>query len=227
MGGVPCRAFGKGAPVLWLHGGGYVFGDSRSHAACAAHLARAAARQVIVPDYRLAPEYPWPAPLDDVRAVLRALPHAIPVVGDSAGGHLALNLALCDPTRVTSLALISPNTDRTGQSDTRRANEATDLMNDDATDARLAQMAMPHLPPDDPAVSPRLANLRDLPPTYLTASRAEVLAGDATLLAHAARDQGVPVAEDWQDDLFHMWTLWPDALPEARATLTRIAHHIA
>lgn len=225
LGGVPCRAFGTGAPVIWLHGGGYVFGSGQSHAKCGSVLAELAAMQVIVPDYRLAPEYPWPAPFEDALAVVRAVGCDVPLVGDSAGGHLALVLAQ-GPARPRRLGLISPNTDRTGRSTTRAQNSGSDLMNDDDTDAELARMAFGDRAPEDPVVSPLLGDLSRLPPTYLAASRAEVLADDTRLLHAAAVGQGADVTLEWQADLFHMWTLWPEALPEARATLAAIARHL-
>lgn len=72
LGDVPCRAIGTGPALLWLHGGGYVFGSAQTHLMLAATLARAGLR-VILPDYRLAPEHPWPAMLHDALAVLDAL----------------------------------------------------------------------------------------------------------------------------------------------------------
>ncbi|WP_424968891.1 alpha/beta hydrolase [Dinoroseobacter sp. S375] len=226
IGGVACRVFGAGAPVVWLHGGGYMFGDGESHAACAAFLAEAVDGAVIVPEYRCAPEHLWPAPQEDALAVLAELGLATPLVGDSAGGHLALVLATQTQARPRALALISPNTDRTGRSTTRRPNTPSDLMNADAEDARLAEIAFGDRPAQDPEVSPLLGPLDRLPPLYLAASRAEVLAGDAALLEQAARARGVAVTARWYPDLFHMWTLWPRAMAEARETLTEVAEHI-
>ncbi|MGR3540892.1 MAG: alpha/beta fold hydrolase, partial [Hasllibacter sp.] len=144
---------GTGPPVVFLHGGGYVFGGPESHVAAAARLAAGGLR-VILPRYPLAPEHPWPAQLDAARAALDAVPGPVAVAGISAGGHLALNLALASPGRVTALALISPNTDRSGRSATRVPNEGADAMNDDAGDRRLGEMALGHLPDGDPAKSP-------------------------------------------------------------------------
>ena len=222
---------GSGPEIVWLHGGGYVFGSSETHSAPAAALEGC---RVVVPDYRLAPEHPWPAPLEDARAVLDAL-GPVPVVGDSAGGHLALLLA--QGGGVTRLGLISPNTDRSGESATRVANSARDLMNDDAADTRLWRMAMPGVAPDDPAASPLLAVRAaggppsegraspdlGLPPVWITASTDEVLLDDSLLLVRALGRAGVPVTARIETGLMHMWTLWPDLLPQARATLAELA----
>jgi acetyl esterase/lipase len=225
IGGVACRVTGDGnRPILWLHGGGYVFGGHDSHAAAAAFLAGLLPEaRTILPAYARAPEQTWPAPLNDALAVVDALDGPVDIVGDSAGGHLGLQVAFARPDRVRALALISPNTDRTGRNTRRKANTATDLMNDDGQDAALARMAMPGIAPDDPVASPLAGPLDMLPPLYVTYSENEVLADDARLLAGAARAAGVPVTVRPREGLFHMWTLWPEEIPEAHDTLAEIA----
>lgn len=225
IGGVPCGLLGRGQPIVWLHGGGYVFGSSRSHANAAAYLAAVSEHQVIVPDYRLAPEHAWPAPLEDAVAVCRAVGDDIALIGDSAGGHLALNLALHSDVNPRALALISPNTDRTGRNMTRALNSGSDLMNDDADDRALARLAFPDMPDNDPAVSPISADLSGLPSIYLTAARNEVLYGDALILHDLVSQAGGSIVFDEVDDIFHMWTLWPLATKHAMTTLHRIAAH--
>ena len=226
VGGCPGRWFGTGdRPILWLHGGGYVFGGSDSHAAPARRLADLTGRPVFAPDYPLAPERPWPAQIDSVAGVLTALSDC-DVVGDSAGGHLAINLARRMPHAIGRLAVLSPNTDRSGLSTTRARNSASDLMNDDAQDRRLSDMALGHFRDDDPEASPLLADLSHLPPLFVTATTTEVLLDDSLLLATRAARSGVPVTQQVRPNLFHMWHLWPDALPEARATLRAVANHL-
>lgn len=227
IGGVPVRVFNGKAPrtVVYLHGGGYVFGSPLTHGRCTAMLAQMLDWRIVVPDYRLAPEFRWPAQRDDACAVVDALSGPLVLAGDSAGGHLAIATALARPGRICRLALVSPNTDRSGQSTTRRV--TTDLMNDDATDADLARMCFGERDSDDPDVSPVLADLSGLPPIYLTAAVNEVLLGDTLLFASAAARAGVPLTLDVIGPLFHMWTLWPDALPPARKSLGRIANFIA
>ncbi len=216
-GGIPCLAVGSGPVLMWLHGGGYVFGSARTHLALASSIAAAGVR-VILPDYRRAPEHPWPAMLDDALAVCDAL-GPVCVGGDSAGGHLALALARRRPCR--GLALISPNTDRTGRSTTR--GRTGDAMNDDATDAWLGRIAMPGMAPDDPDVSPLLADLSGLPALHMELAGAEMLLDDGLLLASAAALQGVDMRLHVTPGLFHMFALWPDAVAQGAATLGRIA----
>ena len=223
--GVRGRVFGTGeALVLWLHGGGYVFGSSVTHSAAAGYLATSMGARVFIPDYPLAPEAGWEEIVDEMAGLLAAL-GPVPVVGDSAGGHLALTLALRTPGSISRLALISPNTDRSGESRTRGAQH--DAMNDDAGDRRLAAMAMPGIADDDPRASPLLADLSGLPPVWLTAATREVLLDDTALMVRALARAGVAVSADIVPGLFHLWPLWPQVLPQARGTLEAAGRHLA
>ena len=225
IGGVPALRFGPdtGTPVIWLHGGGLVFGSGRSHGAMVAALATRLERPVIFPLYRLAPKHPWPAPLDDALAVLSACESPVDLVGDSVGGQLAVLAALAHPGAVRRLGLISPNSDHRGASTTRKRNSPHDLMNDDAQDSRLARMSFG----PDLAAHPD-ANLLDralhrLPPVWITAATNEVLLDDTLLLVTAMGRAGVEVEAHIRPGLCHLWPLWPDALPESRDTLDRLA----
>ncbi len=227
IGGVPARVFNADADhtLVFLHGGGYVFGSSLSHARMAQALAGMLEWRIILPDYRLAPEHRWPAQLHDACAVVDAVSGPVALAGDSAGGHLAITTALARPGRVDRLALIGPNTDRSGKSTMRGRTD--DPMNDDETDAALARMCFGDMAPDHPQVSPLGADLSALPPTYMTAAVNEVLLDDTLLFATAAARAGVRVEVDVIPPLFHMWTLWPQALPQARKSLRRVARFIA
>lgn len=114
-----------------------------------------------------------------------------------------------------------------GRSATRRALEDADLMNDDATDARLARMAFGDLPAHDPQVSPLLADLSALPPTRIVAGTCEVLLDDALMLARRAALAGAEVSLDLRAGLFHMAQLWPGAIEEAGASLDQAAGWLA
>lgn len=225
LGDVPCRRFGpdSGAPILWVHGGGLVFGSPETHAAMADALAHLAQRPVIVPACRLAPEHPWPAPLQDVLSALDALDRPADLGGDSAGGLVALHAALQRPGKVRRLMLLSPNTDRTGASTTRMPNSARDAMNDDAQDLALAQLAFGDDPASHPDASPLHSDLTPLPPVFLSAATHEVLLDDTLLLTAALARAGVPATTDIRPGLCHLWMLWPAAHPEARRTLETLA----
>ena len=221
--GIEVVRVGEGPPLIWFHGGGYVLGAPETHMVLAAHLA-ARGIEVILPRYPLAPERTWPAPRDAALAVMDGFPGQVALAGDSAGGHLALVGALARPGKATSLSLVSPNTDRTGLSRTR--DRDGDAMNDGETDAALWAMAAPDLAPDDPEASPHLADLRGLPPVHLAAVGAEVLLDDTLILARALAAAQVPLSLHVAPGLFHMHTLWPDALAEGAAALDRIAAHV-
>ncbi|MBM2577879.1 alpha/beta hydrolase fold domain-containing protein [Jannaschia sp. Os4] len=218
-------AAGPGPRVAWLHGGGYVFGAPETHLRAAAHLARLLSGTVVLPRYRLAPEHRWPAPLEDV---LDACREADAIVGDSAGGHLALvaGLRLAAEGRPKPLVLLSPNTDRTGLARLRGPMSEVDPMNDDADDRALARLCFGDRPDADPDVSPALADLSRLPPTWIEAGTPEVLLSDATLLAERAglaeREAHLHVAPG----LLHMGQLWAPWWDAGRASLERAARFL-
>ena len=169
---------------------------------------------MLLPEYRLAPEHRWPAPLDDVLAVIDALDEPVRLIGDSAGGMLALLAALKRPIQVSRLGLISPNTDRTSLSETRIANSSVDLMNDDDDDRKLAAMSFGDALAQHADASPLLADLSALPPVWLTAATNEVLLDDSLLLLRKLGVSGVPTEAHILCELCHLWMLWPEVLPQ-------------
>lgn len=210
------------APVIWFHGGGYVFGSPETHLRIAIHLAEAHGLTVTLPRYRLAPEHRWPAQLSDA---LEALPTNRDVIlaGDSAGGHLALVAALHVPARVRRLLLFSPNTDRTGLSDTRAPMDAADPMVADAGDRRLARLCFGTMPDDARDVSPLLADLSRLPPTWIEVGTPEVLLDDSRQLHARALKAGVDAHLTVTEGLLHMGQLWAPDWVLGRASLDRAA----
>jgi len=227
LGGVACLAFGplQSRPVIWAHGGGLVFGSPATHASMAARVAHLSQRRIILPDYRLAPEHPWPSPLHDILAVMDACGGLVDLAGDSAGGQLALCATLARKGVVGRLALISPNTDRTGRSTTRGRD--TDVMNTGAQDAALARFSFGKGIATHPDASPLLADLSGLPPVWITAATAEVLFDDTLLLLYALNAARVPTIADIRTGLCHLWPLWPDALPQSTQTLAGMARFLA
>ena len=219
VGGGPALALGTGPTVMFLHGGGYIFGSPRSHMRAVARLAANGLR-VVAPSYRLAPEHVWPAQLEDALAAYDAL-RPDGVLGISSGGHLALRLAM--ERGVGRLALLSPNTDRSGRSRTRERNTPRDATVADEDDCKLAEMALGHLADDDPVKSPLLADLSALPPLHLSVASNEVLLDDTLLLARRAGIAGVETALHVAPGLFHMFHLWPDEIPVGGAALDRVA----
>lgn len=215
---------GGGGTIVYLHGGGYVFGSSATHRRIVKGLRARTDLAAIVPDYPLAPEHAWPAQLN---AVLAAVPDGrVILAGDSAGGHLALVTALELARRGTpaaGLVLFSPNTDRSGLSDTRKRNDPLDPMVDDAGDRRLAKMCFGDMASDHPQVSPVLDDLSLLPPTCVEVGVEEVLLGDSLILAERARAAGVDVTLHVEPRGLHMGQIWAPWWDVANASLDRAA----
>jgi monoterpene epsilon-lactone hydrolase len=210
-----------GLAVMYLHGGGYVLGSPRTHAGLVSHLARAAGCECFVVDYRLAPEHPAPAALDDAVEAWTALTRSHPAValaGDSAGGGLALATAVAARDRglpaPRALALISPWVDLSlsGLSMTTHARRDPMLSR-----AWLAYAARHYAGAalTDPRVSPLFAELGGLPPTRIDVGSEEVLLSDAARLERQLRAAGVPVQRQVWDGLWHDFQLQAGLLPEA------------
>ncbi len=232
-----------GAPadrrVLYLHGGGYVFGSLRSHGAFLAHLASRAGLEIVAPKYRLAPEHPFPAALDDAEAAYHALldegqdPARLVVAGESAGGGLAAALLLRARHRGWPLpaaaALVSPWVDHTFSFDSIEDNAPDDFA-DLGLARRWSTAYLDGADPRDPRVSPLFADPTDLaglPPLLLQCGGAEMLRDEARAFAQRARAAGVTVTLDEWPDMFHVWQFGAPALPEATAAVQRLARYIA
>lgn len=235
LGGVPTeRVTVPGAvgphQLLYLHGGGYTVGSARSHRALTAHLGRATGAPVHVPEYRLAPEHPHPAAVDDAIAAYRALRTAghdaqrIAIAGDSAGGGLVVSmlLRLRDESDELpgSVGLISPWIDMSMTSDTLRSNAATDallgprLLHAGAADYRGAA---------DPAdLRPLDADLTGLPPVHVLAATGEILLGDADALVARLAAAGAPHSYDRVPGLWHDFVLYAGLLPQADAAVAAL-----
>lgn len=209
-----------GRAILYLHGGGYGIGSSRSHRHLAAAIGVAARADVLVPDYRLAPEHRFPAALDDALAAFDWLAGDRPgtrlcVMGDSAGGGLAAAVLVAlrdrDKGQAAAGVCISPWVDLAVDpgSDVARA-AADDPLVDAADIAEYAAAYLGGAPADEPRASPIHADLRGLPPLLVQASRAEALRFDAERLADKARAAGVEVTLEMADDVPHVWHwFWP------------------
>jgi salicylate hydroxylase len=234
-------ASGSRAPVvLHLHGGGYVMGSAELSAPLAGRLAEAAGGWSLVPDYRLAPEHPFPAALRDVLAAYRWLARRYPrapiiVSGECAGGGLALSLALAlrdDQTRgdgqtrgdrmPAGIHVVSPFCDLALSAEhLSPAADADPWFNRIA----LIQLAACYLHDTDPGqalVSPVRADLSGLPPLLIQAAEPEALFSTAERLAGRAGGAGVPVTFSPVADSVHSFILF-DFLPEAHRALTEFA----
>ena len=214
--------------LLYLHGGGFIGCSPLTHRPVTVALALSG-WQVFVPDYRLAPEHPFPAALNDAVAVWRALAQQFPgqrlvVAGDSAGGNLSLSLMLHEKTAGRRLpdaaALFSPSTDLTGRSPSLRTNTERDAMFHGEALAQLVIAYLQGQDPADPLVSPLLGDLRGLPPILLHVGSDEVLRDDSLRFARKAREAGVNARVQIWPDVPHVWQLlW--RLPEAKRSVAQ------
>jgi len=222
--------------VIHFHGGGYCVGSALTPRSWAAHLSAQAGCRVVLPQYRLAPEHPHPAALEDARAVLAALagedgPGSIVVSGDSAGGGLALALALSLREEGQDLPagciLLSPWLDL-GRD--RRA--VPDLVRRDVvlSPGWLEACARAYAAPAawaDPSVSPLHAALAGLPPLLIQAATDELLAPDADLLAASASAAGVDVTYTRWPRMWHDFVLQPGLLTAADSALAQAAWFVS
>jgi acetyl esterase/lipase len=224
------------AAVLYLHGGGYAIGSPRSHRHLAAAIASASGVSALLPDYRLAPEHPFPAAVEDATAAYEWLvaggiaPQHIVVAGDSAGGGLAVAtlLALRDRGRPLPAGgvCISPWVDLScsGASYTTRA-ERDPIVKRES----VVEMARAYLGRTDaktPLASPLHADLRGLPPLLIQVGSDEVLLDDSTQLAGQAKAAGVEATLEVWDEMIHVWHWFLPMLEEAERAVARIGEFV-
>lgn len=217
----------RSAVILYLHGGGYCVGSPESHRPITTQLAKLSGFTVYAPDYRLAPEQPYPAALNDAVSAYRALRdrgHArIVLAGDSAGGGLALATAIAlrdaglEPP--VALLLLSPWTDLACSGDSMRSLARKDPMLSPAGLQRWAAAYAGRMAIDYPLCSPLHAELGGLPPVLIQAGSDEVLLDDARRLERRLQAAGVPVELKLHDGLWHVFQLHAGMLPEADAAL--------
>lgn len=218
--------------LLYLHGGGYMVGSPNTHRDLTQRLARAADARVLSVDYRLAPEHPFPAAVDDAVAAYRFLlrsdvpPARIAIAGDSAGGGLTVATLLAlreagDPLPAAGVCL-SPWTDLAGTGESMRTKVDEDPMCDWPRLSRMAAFYLGEVDPRTPLASPLYADLRGLPPLLIQVGTAETLLDDATRLAERARAAGVDVALEVWPDMIHVFQAFAMLLPEARDAIDRI-----
>ena len=232
LGGVPAevvsaRASAAQPTVVHFHGGGYCIGSARTIRGWAAHLSAQAGCRVVLPEYRLAPEHPYPAGLQDARAVVAALEGPVVLSGDSAGGGLALALALSmreqGQARPGRCILLSPWLDlgRDRRADPGLVRRDV-LLTPDWLDACAHAYAAPEAW-TDPSVSPLLAAHSGLPPLLIQAGTSELLAPDAELLAASASAAGTDVTYTRWPGMWHDFALQPGLLAAADSALTQAA----
>lgn len=214
--------------LFYLHGGGFIGCSPRTHRSLTGAFAGRGFR-VFCPDYRLAPEHPFPAALDDAAASWSAFAAAGPagVAGDSAGGNLALALMLRarrDGLPMPDAAvLFSPSTDMQGGGESMRSNARRDAMFDPEKLQHLVDLYLAGHDPADPLASPVNGDPTGLPPLLFHVGEREVLRDDSVRFAEKARAAGVDATVKTWPVVPHVWQIAHSFLPEGRRSLSEAA----
>lgn len=222
--------------VLYVHGGAFYSGSLAGARSVAGNIAVAGKARALTIDYRLAPEHPFPAALDDTLVAYEWLlasgvsPEAIVLVGDSAGGTLVLALLvqLRDQGKPLprSAVCLSPTTDLTMSGDTWTLNAQNDLLLDSEKVRAAIDLYLHGADPRTPLASPLYADLHALPPLLILVGSDERLLSDATRLATKAQAAGVTVTLEVWERMQHGWHIIATFLPEGRRAIARIGEFI-
>jgi len=216
--------------LMYFHGGGYCSGSIRSHRRLVSEAGRAAGTRTLAVDYRLAPEHPFPAALDDALTAWRFLreqgiaPMHVAVGGDSAGGGLTAalinHLRAAGEEQPACAWLVSPWTDLTMSGASLASKDAVDPL---IHKGYLEELAHAYLPAgfesEDPRVSPLYSNLRGFPPTLIQVGSDETLLDDAVRFAAAVGSADVAVTLEIWPHMIHAWPLWNAHLEAGRRAL--------
>ncbi len=223
--------------LLFLHGGAYNTGSVVTHCGLAVYLSRACGANVFLPDYRLAPEHPFPAALDDIVLVYTWLleqgydPRKIAMAGDSSGGGLAIAslVRLRDEGKPIPAAAVcmSPWVDLEGKGETIRTNADSDFCLNIQWISNMAVNYAGENNLGNPLISPLHADLKGLPPLFIQVGTDEILLSDSQRLAERATSAGVDVTLDVWDKMWHVWqTFAPANMPESRNAIKRAGEFI-
>ncbi len=228
--GVPCRVYRPrvGAPVaLYVHGGGWVFHDLETHDEFCRYLAHRTGWALLAVDYRLAPEHPYPAPLDDVETAarwlraearsLRLSDELVAGIGDSSGANLLAGLTVRDPALLDALVLIYPPVDASAP----YADEDNAALEAKEMDAYWRHYA-PGALADEPEVSPLRADVSGFPPTFLVTAEHDVLRDQGEAFAAALAAAGADVTASRTLGVMHGYWRHPDRLAAAGATVVSV-----
>lgn len=238
LSGIPCEWAIPASPrpdsiILYLHGGAFCIGSLVTHRRLVGHIAKACRMQALAVDYRLAPEHPFPAALDDALAAYRALlarGQRIVVMGDSAGGGLAASLMLRireeGLPQAAVAVLLSPWLDLTASGDSYRCNADRDPFMKRADALFVARGYLKKADPRHPHASPVFGDLHGLPPVLLQVGSTETLLDDSTLFAKRAEAAGVAVQLSVWAGMIHVWHSFYEQLSKAREAIAEIGRFV-
>ena len=232
---VPAKASERSV-LLYLHGGGYCIGSINTHRGMVSHIARAAETRALLIDYRLAPENPFPAALEDSTAAYKWLLSQsigsgnIIIAGDSAGGGLTVSTLVSLKEKGIPLpaaaVLISPWVDMAITGDSVIYKADIDPMVTKEGLIEMAEAYMDDTDPRTPLASPLHADLEGLPPMLIHVGTAEILLDDATRMVDHARKAGVEVTLNTAEGMCHVWHFFTTMLPEALEAIEEVARFI-
>ena len=230
-----------GAPgnkvLLYLHGGAYLVGNCSTHRQMVSYIARSAGINALLPEYRLAPEHPFPAAIDDAVGVYRTLladgfsSDDIFIAGDSAGGGLSvatmLSLRHAGVPLPAAAVLLSPFLDLTASGETARTRAAQDPW----FDAKDVPVVARHYCPDEsdltnPLISPVFANVAGLPPTCIQVGDDEILLSDSMRFSDKMKEAGSEVELEIWPDMWHVFQIFIGKMPEARRAIEKIGVYL-
>ena len=223
--------------VLYLHGGGYILGSLNTHQDIAMRIGRAAKARVLLVDYRLAPEDPFPAAVEDAVKSYKWLienqkivPNKIVIAGDSAGGRLTLVTLI--KLRDDNISLpaagvcLSPWTDVALTSESLIRNAKVDPFLKYYDIVFMADLYVGDNDPKNPYISPLYADLHDLPPILIQVGTAEIIEDDSVRFAEKAKKAGVDVKLEVFDDMIHVFQAFADMAPEGQDGIDKIGSFI-
>ncbi|MGB0931719.1 MAG: alpha/beta hydrolase [Chitinophagales bacterium] len=222
--------------IYYLHGGGYAICSVNTHKRLIAHIAKACHARVLAIDYRLAPEHPFPAAIEDAISVYEYLhteysPSQIIFMGDSAGGGLAvasmLKMKELQISQPKAAVLLSPWVDLVGENESYRTKAQKDLIIAVADIRRYSKDYFKETPPNHPLVSPLYADLSGLPPLLIQVGTHEILLDDSLKLAEKAKQDGLEVTLEVWESMLHVWHFFADYVPESRKAIRKVAEYIS
>lgn len=220
--------------ILYYHGGGYSVGSYNTHRAMIARIARAAGHPVLAINYRMAPEHPFSAALEDAVIAYKQLQAdgwaSIFLAGDSAGGGLSLatTMKLRDEgvKLPTAIIAISPWTDLTLSGDSVRTKADVDPLIEPRLLEIFAKKYYQEHDPKNPFISPLFGNFDGFPPIYIQVGGNEVLLDDSTRLAQKMKKAGVKVEFELWDNMMHVWHYLAGIVPEANLAIEKIGEYV-
>lgn len=227
------QAPARGKIILYLHGGAYVFGNCTTHRQLVSYVARTCGIKALLFEYRLAPEHPFPAAIEDSMSAYRALrdegyaPGDILLAGDSAGGGLvmALLLSLRDAgeSMPAGAVMFSPWLDLTASGESMTTRAGRDPWFSPRDMPIVAAYYCNEEQRHNPLVSPVFADVAGLPPVYIQVGDDEILLSDSTRIADKLKAAGVDVTLEVWPGMFHVFQVFVHQMPESREAIARLA----